>query len=162
VGITPTHLDSRMGTCFYEPFIESYVRVGIEKKIPVLMIGGHLQYAGPEIGNFKPLLRAMGERVWKGGLPVIDDLVTQPTNAPVRAETAVAEAARGDAAGITQIIVHCTAPTEVFAHISGSGKARAAKLHLMLDPEIRSFIKKQGIVLTTWRELKQRRDSAGQ
>ena len=23
--------------------------------------------------------------------------------------------------GITQIIVHCTAPTEVFQHISGSG-----------------------------------------
>jgi hypothetical protein len=63
--------------------------------------------------------------------------------------------------GITQIIVHCTAPTEVFAHISGSGKAREAELRLMLDPDIRSFLKQQGIVLTTWRELKQRRDAAG-
>ena len=63
--------------------------------------------------------------------------------------------------GITQIIVHCTAPTEVFAQISGSGKAREAELRLMLDPDIRSFIKKEGIVLTTWRDLKQRRDAAG-
>ena len=67
VGITPTHLDSHMGTCFYEPFIESYVKVGIEKKIPVLMIGGHMQYAGPEVGKFTLLLRPMGETGLEGG-----------------------------------------------------------------------------------------------
>jgi hypothetical protein len=48
----------------------------------------------------------------------------------------------------------------VFAQVSGSGKARAAELRLMLDPEVRSCIKEQGIVLTTWRELRQRRDNA--
>jgi predicted glycoside hydrolase/deacetylase ChbG (UPF0249 family) len=164
MGITPTHLDSHMGTCFYEPFIESYVKVGIEKKIPILMIGGHMQHAGPEVGRFKLLLKALGERVWSGGLPVIDDLVTQPTKGPAYEQrkqellTLLAEMQPG----ITQIIVHCTAPTEVFAHISGSGKTRAAELRLMLDPEIRSFIKEQGVVQTTWRELKQRRDAAGQ
>ena len=162
VGITPTHLDSHMGTCFYEPFIEAYVKVGIEKKIPVLMIGGHMQHAGPEVGKFKLLLTALGDRVWQGGLPVIDDLVTQPTNAPEyegRKQQLLKLLAEMQP-GITQIIVHCTAPTEVFGHISGSGKARAAELRLMLDPEIRSVIKQQGIVLTTWRELKQRRDAA--
>jgi hypothetical protein len=30
----------------------------------------------------------------------------------------------------------------------------------MTDPEVRAFVKDQGIVLTTWRELKQRRDAA--
>jgi predicted glycoside hydrolase/deacetylase ChbG (UPF0249 family) len=164
VGITPTHLDSHMGTCFYEPFIESYVKVGIEKQIPILMIGGHMQHAGPGVGKLKLLLKALGERVWRGGLPVIDDLVTQPTNAPDyegRKQQLLALLAEMQP-GITQIIVHCTTPTEVFAHISGSGPARAAELRLMLDPEIRSFLKEQGIVLTTWRELKQRRDAVGQ
>jgi predicted glycoside hydrolase/deacetylase ChbG (UPF0249 family) len=164
MGLTPTHLDSHMGTCFYEPFIESYVKVGIEKKIPVLMIGGHMQHAGPEVGQLKLLLTGLGERVWKGGLPVIDDLVTQPTNAPDyegRKQQLLKLLAEMQP-GITQIIVHCTAPTEVFAHISGSGQARAAELRLMRDPEIRSFLQQQGIVLTTWRELKQRRDAAGQ
>jgi hypothetical protein len=59
--------------------------------------------------------------------------------------------------GVTQIIVHCTAPTEVFSHISGTGKAREAEMNLMIDPDIRAFIEDHGIVLTTWRELKQRR-----
>ncbi|MCX5644894.1 MAG: polysaccharide deacetylase family protein [Phycisphaerae bacterium] len=162
VGITPTHLDSHMGTCFYEPFIESYVKVGIEKKIPVLMIGGHMQYAGPEVGRLALLLRAMGERIWKAGLPVIDDVVTQPTNAPQyeQKKQQLLRLLTDMKPGITEIIVHCTAPTEVFARISSSGKARAAELRLMLDPDLRSFLKKEGIVLTTWRELKQRRAAA--
>ena len=162
VGMKPTHLDSHMGTCFYEPFIEAYVKVGIEKKIPILMIGGHMQHAGPEVGKFKLLLNALGERVWKAGLPVIDDLVTQPTNAPEyeQRKQQLMKLLADMKPGITLIIVHCTAPTEVFAQISGSGKAREAELRLMLDPDIRSFLKKEGIVLTTWRELKTRRDAS--
>ncbi len=162
VGITPTHLDSHMGACFYEPFMESYVKVGIEKKIPILMIGGHMQHAGAEVGKLKPLLDALGERVWKAGLPVLDDLVTQPTNAPEyeQRKQQLLKLLTEMKPGITQIIVHCTAPTEVFAQISGSGPAREAELRLMLDPDIRAFLKKEGIVLTTWRELKQRREAA--
>jgi predicted glycoside hydrolase/deacetylase ChbG (UPF0249 family) len=164
LGLQPTHLDSHMGTCFYEPFIESYVKVGIEKKIPILMIGGHMQYAGAELGKLNLLLRAMGERVWKGGLPVIDDLVTQPTNAPEyeQRKQQLLKLLTDMKPGVTEIIVHCTAPTEVFAHISSSGPARAAELRLMLDPDVRTLLKKEGIVRTTWRELKQRRDAAGQ
>ena len=162
VGITPTHLDSHMGTCFNEPFLESYVKVGIEKKIPILMIGGHLQHAGAGVGKLKPLLTALGERVWKAGLPVLDDLVTQPTNAPdyEGRKQQLLKLLAELRPGVTEIIVHCTAPTEVFAHISGSGKAREAELRLMLDPDVLSFIKKEGIVLTTWRELKQRREAS--
>lgn len=163
LGLAPTHLDSHMGTCFYEPFMESYVKVGIEKKIPILMIGGHMQYAGAEIGKFRLLLKALGERVWQAGLPVIDDLVTQPTTGPAyeQRKQQLLKLLTDMQPGITEIIVHCTAPTEVFAQISSSGPARAAELRLMLDPDVRAFLRKGGFVLTTWRELKQRRDKVG-
>ena len=81
MGIKPTHLDSHMGTCFQMPFIERYVKVGIEKQIPILMFGGHLQHVGEEAGAFRPLIMALAQKVWDAGLPVIDDLVTKPTNA---------------------------------------------------------------------------------
>ncbi|OHB63242.1 MAG: hypothetical protein A2Y76_09750 [Planctomycetes bacterium RBG_13_60_9] len=164
LGIAPTHLDSHMGTCFQPLFVERYVKVGIEKNIPILMFGGHLQHVGAEAGPFRPLIQALADRVWKAGLPVIDDLVTQPTKGPAY-EQRKQELMKllGDMKpGITQIIVHCTAPTEVFSQISGSGPAREAELRLMLDPDVRSFIKDNGIVLTTWRELKKRREAAGQ
>ena len=161
MGIQPTHLDSHMGTCFQQPYIERYVKVGIEKNIPILMFGGHMQHIGAEAEQFKPLLRALAEQVWNAGLPVIDDLVTQPTRArDFQERMKELMALLGNMKpGITQIIVHCTDPTDVFPYISGSGPAREAEMHLMTDPDTRSFIEREGIVLTTWRELKERRDA---
>ena len=160
MGIQPTHLDSHMGTCFQPPFIERYVKVGIEKNIPILMFGGHMQHIGAEAGQFKPLLRALSAQVWMAGLPVIDDLVTQPTRAKDYGERKKELIALLDnmKPGITEIIVHCTDPTEVFSHISGSGATRQAEMRLMTDPDVRAFIEAEGIVLTTWRELKDRRE----
>ena len=59
------------------------------------------------------------------------------------------------------VIMHCTAPTEVFQHISDSGPLREADLMAMEDPALKDFIQKEGIIITTWRELKQRRDKVG-
>ena len=162
MGIRPTHLDSHMGTCFQQPYIERYLKVGIEKNIPILMFGGHMQHIGGEAEQFKPLLRALADQVWNAGLPVIDDLVTQPTRAKDYAarKNELIALLRDMKPGITQIIVHCTDPTEVFSYISGSGQSRAAELRLMTDPDIRSFIESEKIVLTTWRELKERREAA--
>ena len=159
MGIRPTHLDSHMGTCFQPFYIERYVKIVIEKKIPVMMIGGHMQHIGAEAAQFKPMVRALAQRLWDAGLPVLDDLVTQPTRArdyEGRKNELIA-LLRDMKPGVTQIIVHCTEPTEVFSHISGSGTARAAELRLMTDPDVKAFIESEKIVLTTWRELQQRR-----
>jgi predicted glycoside hydrolase/deacetylase ChbG (UPF0249 family) len=159
MGIPPTHLDSHMGTCFQPQFIQRYVELGLEKGIPILMFGGHMQHIGAEAGQFKPLLRSLAEQLWSAGLPVIDDLVTQPTQGPEyeQRKSELIALLREMKPGITQIIVHCTDPTEVFSHISGSGPSRQAELRLMTDPEVKAFIESEGIVLTNWRELKERR-----
>lgn len=161
MGIQPTHLDSHMGTCFQPQFIQRYVELGLEKGIPVLMFGGHMQHISAEAGDAAPLLRSLAEELWRAGLPVIDDLVTQPTKGPEyeRRKNELITLLREMKPGITQIIVHCTDPTEVFSYISGSGPARQAELRLMTDPEVRAFIESEGIVLTNWRELKERRSA---
>jgi predicted glycoside hydrolase/deacetylase ChbG (UPF0249 family) len=159
MGIKPTHLDAHMGTCFYPPFIDRYVKVGIEKKIPVLIFGGHMQHIGNEVGLFKLEIHSIAEEVWEAGLPVIDDLVTQPTRAKdyEQRKAELIKLLRDMKPGITEIIVHCTVQTEVFSHISGSGPSREAELRLVTDPDIKAFIESEGIILTTWRELKKRR-----
>ncbi|MBW7992782.1 MAG: ChbG/HpnK family deacetylase [Planctomycetes bacterium] len=160
MGIEPTHLDSHMGTCFVPQFIDRYVKVGIEKKIPILIFGGHMQYIGDEVGSLRPLVNSIAEKVWKAGLPVIDDLVTKPTRAKNYKDkkNELITLLRDMKPGITQIIVHCTVQTEVFSHISGSGANREAELRLLTDPDIKKFIESEGIILTTWRDLKKRRE----
>jgi len=159
MGIKPTHLDSHMGTCFLPLYLDRYVKVGIEKQIPILMFGGHMQHIGAEAGALKPMVYLIANRVWQAGLPVIDDLVTSPTSADSyegRKEQLIKLLGEMKP-GITEIIVHCTVQTEVFSHISGSGPAREAELRLMTDPDVKKFIDNEGIILTTWRELKERR-----
>lgn len=160
MGIQPTHLDSHMGTCLQPAYVERYLKVGIEKGIPVLIMGGHMQHISAEAAQFKPLLLVLAAKVWQAGLPVIDDLVTQPTHASDygQRKNELMALLREMKPGITQIIIHCTDPSETFSQISSSGPARQAEMRLMIDPDIKSCIDREKIILTTWRELKERRD----
>jgi len=164
MGIPITHLDTHMGTVYAtKEFIERYIKLGVEKQIPIMIPGGHLTYIRKGRGGMADELKASGiiEQVWNAGLPVIDDLaggIEGPHDDEV--ENAI-EMLRNLNPGITQIIVHCTRPSDVFSEISSSGAKRERELKTMTDPRLRQFIEEEGIILTTWRELKQRRDAVG-
>lgn len=55
------------------------------------------------------------------------------------------------------MIMHCTAPSAIFKHISDSGPNRKGDMLAMMDPAFRKALQNEGIILTTWRELKERR-----
>lgn len=178
MGFEPTHLDSHMGTLFATPgFMERYIKVGIENGIPVMFPGGHNTMIGsgrdvtPEI---KEQLRATGKMIWEAGLPVLDDLhnVSYDFEYPAgedlsdkqlqkMATEGYIRTIRELRAGLSMVIMHCTSPSEVFKHIASSGRLRKADMLAMMDPAFRKFLQEEKIILTTWRELKQRRERAG-
>jgi hypothetical protein len=59
--------------------------------------------------------------------------------------------------GVTMVIMHCTAPSPIFSEITDSGDKRKADMLAMLDPGFKKFLKDNGFILTTWRELMERR-----
>lgn len=175
MGFNPTHLDSHMGTLFATPvFLERYVKIGIEKKIPVMVPGGHntliqSQSSAPDIQVKQ--LQQVGKMLWAGGLPVLDDLHNESYGWKIPADMVnddkkiqsfktekYVAAIKTLKPGITMMIMHCTAPTSVFPYISDSGPLRKGDLLAMTDPVFKAALKKEGIILTTWRELKERRD----
>ena len=162
MGIPITHLDTHMGTVFATPeFFARYVKVGIEEHIPIMLPGGHLQYASQNDAEAVKKLRGSGmvEKVWNAGLPVIDDVLTTIYDwktYPEKKKNFIA-ALRNQKPGITQYILHCTEPNEAFSYISSSGSTRAGDLKLMLDPDVKKVVQEEHIVLTTWRELARRR-----
>jgi hypothetical protein len=161
-GMKPTHLDSHMGTCFVPPYFERYVKVGMELGIPVLMPGGHMQYVGQNNPLAGKMAKPVAEQLWNAGLPVVDDINTGdfPKGVPNKTEQ-VCQFLREMKPGITYFIVHCTRPSAVFEHISGSGGKRLAETEAMISPEVKKVVEEEGIVLTNWRELKERRDKIG-
>ena len=147
MGLPITHLDSHMGTLFRPEFIERYVKVSIEKDIPILMVSR----AGP-----------IAEKVWSAGLPVIDyihgdsyDWKTTDIDEKVQLYI---DAFRNLKPGITEMIIHCTKPNDVIGEINGNRDFLYGDYFAMIDPRTKKAIEEEGIILTTWKELKERRD----
>ena len=164
MGFEPTHLDSHMGTVLAtEAFMERYIKVGIEMGIPVMFPVGHNFYAKQQYGERAGAQALMvGKMLWANGLPTLDDLHNTSYGWKTTDKTdQYIEVIKGLKPGVTMIIMHCTDPSEIFGNISGSGRTRLGDLNAMLDPRLRQAIQDEGIVLTTWRELKQRRDKVG-
>jgi predicted glycoside hydrolase/deacetylase ChbG (UPF0249 family) len=174
MGFRPTHMDSHMGTLFATPaFIQRYVKVGMEYGIPVMFPGGHNTLIAQQMRSTAADMqtaRMVGKALWQSGLPVIDDLhnesygyklpegVRQTEDNLRKYKTRYyIDALRSLRPGITYVIMHCIRPTEVFGEISDSGPVRHADFLAMRDPELKKFIEKEGIILTTMRELSERR-----
>lgn len=159
MGFEPTHLDSHMGTLFAtEAFRERYIKVGIEQQIPVMFPGGHNFYTTQSSPSRAVGAREIGERIWAGGLPVLDDIHNFSYGWKTEDKVDLyIDAVRGLKPGVTMMIMHCTRPTEVFGQISTSGTVRLGDLKAMIDPRLRKALADERIVLTTWRELMERR-----
>ena len=174
MGFEPTHLDSHMGTLFATPaFMERYIKLGIENHIPVMIPAGKAVLIKKQMDAPEALimqLRHLGTTLWAAGLPVLDDLhnysydwkipdsiVNDEKKLQAFKTTKYINALTLLQPGITMMIMHCTVPSEIFSHISDSGPLRKADLLAMLDPAFKKALKDEGIILTTWRELKERR-----
>ncbi len=174
MGFEPTHFDSHMGTLLATPeFIQRYVKLGIENKIPVMLPAGHMllikdQIKAPQAQVQQ--LQAIGRMLWMAGLPVLDDLHNTSYDWKIPKEIAAddkklqhfktekyIEGLHSLKPGLTMMIMHCTATTEVFSHISDSGPVRRGDMLAMMDPALKKAIQDEGIILTTWREVMARR-----
>ncbi|MFP6582588.1 MAG: polysaccharide deacetylase family protein [Candidatus Hydrogenedentota bacterium] len=166
MGIPITHMDTHMGTLYETPeFLATYCDIGIKEQIPVMIMGGHMTVAmqryrrDPSADERKKLIVGMANRVWDAGLPVLDDLYTEisSTRDFEKKIEVITKAVTNQEPGLTMYIVHCTDPKDTFRHVSASGPNRDSDRLAMQDPRIKKLIKDQGIILTTWKEIHERR-----
>ncbi|HEY9363389.1 MAG TPA: polysaccharide deacetylase family protein [Chitinophagaceae bacterium] len=173
MGWEPTHMDSHMGTLFAVPaYTERYIKLGIENHIPVMFPGGHATLIMQQVQSAaqRQSLKVVGRQLWNAGLPVLDDIFNDsygwklPRDMKATDENLrkfktqkYIEALKTIKPGITYVIMHCTLPSETFSAITDSGPIRKGDLLAMTDPALKKFIEKEGIILTSWRELSERR-----
>jgi predicted glycoside hydrolase/deacetylase ChbG (UPF0249 family) len=163
MGIPITHLDSHMGTLFARAdYFERFLKVGIEKQIPILAVGGHMTHTLVENGEAAKALLPLAPKIWAAGLPVIDDLHTSVTSwKPAEKKERFLSLIRELKPGITEILFHASVMTDELPLITGSAASRHSDTQLLKDPELKDLLKERNIQLTTWRELKKRRDQLG-
>jgi hypothetical protein len=175
MGFEPTHLDTHMGTVYGSPeFLLRYIRLGMKNHIPVMLPGGSdvlIQAQAMLPDATIQAMRVLGKQLWAAGLPVLDDLHNYSYDWVIPAEMAsddkkldeyktakYIEALKTLKQGLTMMIMHCTETGNEFKYISDSGPTRKGDLLAMMNPAFKKALMDQGIILTTWREIKQRRD----
>jgi predicted glycoside hydrolase/deacetylase ChbG (UPF0249 family) len=163
LGIEITHLDSHMGTLFARAdYFERFLKIGIEKQIPILAVGGHMTHTLVENGAAAKALLPLAPKIWDAGLPVIDDLHTSVTSWKAEdKKERFFKLVRELKPGITEILFHSSVMTEELPLITGSAASRHGDTQLLKDPELKALLKEKNVHVTTWRELKKRRDNAG-
>ena len=162
LGIPITHLDSHMGTLFARPdYFERFAKVGIEKKVPVLVMSSQAPHLSAGERQMAASLEPWVKRLWNAGLPVLDDLITDFTSSKNEEKSEhLVRVLQELKPGVTEIIFHASKPTDEFPLVTGSSQSRGADLKALTDPQVRKAIEEHGIVLTTWKELKERRAKA--
>ena len=162
MGLEITHLDSHMGTLFSSrDYFERFVSVGIEKQIPILIVDP----AGRENPDSQRslLMAEFIERIWDAGLPAIDFLHTASYGWKTTQKIPFyVDAIRSLKPGITEMIIHCTKPDEVIDVITNGREHLYGDYYAMISSDVSQVLKEEGIILTTWRELKERRQRLGQ
>jgi predicted glycoside hydrolase/deacetylase ChbG (UPF0249 family) len=175
MGFEPTHLDTHMGTVYGSPeFLMRYIRLGMKNHIPVMLPGGAdvlIQAQSKLPDATVQAMRNLGKQLWEAGLPVLDDLHNYSYDWEIPADIAsdnkkldeyktakYIEALKTLRPGLIMMIMHCTETGAEFKYISDSGPTRMGDLLAMMNPAFKKALKDEGIILTTWREVKQRRD----
>jgi len=170
-GIQPTHMDTHMGSLFVRPDIAMrYAKVGVEMGIPIMAIDLSMERVLEETKDmpealrqvFQEAFRQLIKTVWDGGLPIVDNLVPADYGtSPENKKAEYVELLRTLPAGINILIVHCAIDTPNWRAITEAAPRWIADYEVMLDPELKRIIEEEGIIMTTWRELKARRDAIG-
>lgn len=174
MGFEPTHFDTHMGTLLATPeFAQRYVKLGIENHIPVMLPAGHATLIKTQMNASDALIQQMrmtGKLLWRAGLPVLDDLHNESYGWKIPQEALAddaklqafktqkyIEAVRSLKPGLTMMIMHCTATSAIFSQISDSGPVRRGDMLAMMDPALKKAIADEKIILTTWREMMEKR-----
>ncbi|MCH7415266.1 polysaccharide deacetylase family protein [Belliella sp. R4-6] len=111
----------------------------------------------------------VGQKIWSLGLPVLDDLHTISGKwKPEKENYTLEELGKHKVLeikrvietmepGLLMVIVHCNEYSEFFDRISGSGDSRYADMLSMIDPDLKKHLEENNVILTTWREVMERR-----
>lgn len=158
-GIDVTHIDTHMGTVFHPEFLESYVQIALEHRIPPFLVR-----ATPEIlaaqgieGPMAENLAAHVDILEAQGLPMFDDVRSARFTTIDDHLAQMKHTLSTLRPGLTYFITHPSRETpELQAIIPEHWRERVADYQVLMSEELRHFIDDQGIVAIGWRALRDR------
>lgn len=155
LGIQPTHIDTHMFSVATDKLLSIYIRIGIERGIPPMLIRlnkQELQEFGLTTEGAEAILTRF-ETYEEQGFPILDHLMMMSLEEPDnRLEQAKAMFAAMKP-GITYFITHPSVDTPELRVIAPDWRCRVEDYQILKSDKLRKFIQEQGIQVIGYRPL---------
>ena len=157
-GITPSHIDTHMGSVAHAKFIQIYIQLAIQHGLP-LMLPRFSEAEWIAYGGIDPQAAAMAaqmiQQLESMGIPLLDGLagleLVDPANRFDQLKTVLSTLK----SGITHFIIHPSKDTPELRAITTSWACRVADFETFSSEQTRSYIKDQGIHIIGYKALKE-------
>jgi len=165
LGMSPSHLDSHMGSAFFKPsWFKSYLKLAKKYRVvPFLprLAGGTRQLLGFANYFLSPLIQSQLKIAEDAGYLFVDDFYMLPPPADVVSyetrKNQYAEVIRSLEAGVSLIVMHPTFSDFDFrAGVVVNNVSQVFRDHearILMDPEFQELIRSEGIRLISWKEI---------
>lgn len=156
-GIDVTHLDTHMGTVLHPKFLDTYVSLGLEYRLPLFILlpdRALLEARGLESlwSLMEPQLRRMEE----AGLPILDQIEIETLGEePDAKEAYFRRLFAGLKPGVTHFLIHpARASDEMAAITPDDAPSRARDHELFRDGSMREYAAGLGVRVIGYREIR--------
>ena len=152
-----THLDTHMGAAAAPEFVETYLELGREYRLPVLLPQNIESYVsvldmGPLDTELYPRLLAAADGA---GMPAIDTFAMGLAMRHLGCEEAFRQMVAQAASGVTYVSLHCSTPGEVERLHPQDAEWRIAEYQLFDDPHFLAWVGAQEVELIGFRPIRE-------
>jgi chitin disaccharide deacetylase len=155
--IDVTHLDTHMGVAAAPEFVETYLELGREYRLPVLLPERIETYVsvldmGPLDTDLYPRLL---DETGAAGMPVIDVFLMGLAMRHLGCEEAYRQMVEQAAPGVAYVSLHCSTPGEVERLHPQDADWRIAEYQLFDDPDFLAWVAQQKVELIGFRPIRE-------
>jgi predicted glycoside hydrolase/deacetylase ChbG (UPF0249 family) len=156
-GIDVTHVDTHMGVAAAPEFVETYLQLGREYRLPVLLPERIETYVsvldmGPLDADLYPRLV---EESGAAGMPVIDTFAMGLAMRHLGCDEAYRQMVEQAAPGVTFVSLHCSTPGEVERLHPQDADWRIAEYQLFDDADFSDWVAQQKVELIGFRPIRE-------
>ncbi|MBL8824937.1 MAG: polysaccharide deacetylase family protein [Planctomycetia bacterium] len=158
LGMKPSHVDTHMGTLYAKPeFTRAYMKLAVEKQVPAMVI----EMTPYTMDKFRkqgyPMRDEMLQLIADYPLPKLDDFhAVESGKTYEEKKSKFYTLIRSLRPGLHEIIYHPSIDTPGLKKITGSWQQRIWEDKMFADAEVQDFLKEQGIILSSWKEVMER------
>jgi hypothetical protein len=157
-GFDVTHLDAHMGTIMCPEFVDIYLRLGIDYRLPILLVKDYNRfnprsYSGP-MSN-EPYAAALAQARAKG-FPIFEIVFETPWQRTTSAEVAYRELFQGIPDGMTFLSLHFNAPGDFEVVEPDSAHIRTDEYKLFKTARIGEWVRECGLEVIGLRGVRDR------